>query len=109
MVESRVEVGAAVSCERRYFLASLGGDAERFAQVVRQHWGLENALHWVLDVSVREDDGRIRQGAGAQTLSGLRHIALNLIRRESSHKRGVKARRKRAGWDRRYLLHILTG
>ena len=104
MVESQVEVGAEVSFERRYFLTSLGCDAERFAQAVRQHWGIENSLHWVLDVSFREDDCRIRQDAGAQTMSVLRHMALNLIRRESHHKRGVKARRKRAGWDRHYLL-----
>lgn len=109
MVESQVEVGAAVSVERRYFLTSLGCDVERFAQAVRQHWGIENSLHWVLDVSFREDDCRIRQDAGAQTMSVLRHMALNLIRRESRHKRGVKARRKRAGWDRHYLLQILTG
>ena len=98
-----------VSCERRYFLTSLGCDAARFAQAVRQHWGIENSLHWVLDVSFREDDCRIRQDAGAQTMSVLRHIALNLIRRESSHKRGVKARRKRAVWDHSYLLQVLTG
>ena len=109
MVESQVEVGGAVSVERRYFLTSLECDAERFAQAVRQHWGIENSLHWVLDVSFREDDCRIRQDCGAQTMSVLRHMALNLIRRESHHKRGVKARRKRAGWDRRYLLRILTG
>ena len=109
MVESQVEVGAEVSFERRYFLASLGCDAARFAQAVRQHWSIENSLHWVLDVSFREDDCRIRQESGAQTMSVLRHMALNLIRRESRHKRGVKARRKRAGWDRHYLLQILTG
>ena len=108
-VESQVELDAVVSCERRYFLTSFGCDAARFAQAVRQHWGIENSLHWVLDVSFREDDCRIRQGAGAQTMSVLRHIALNLIRRESSHKRGVKARRKRAGWDHSYLLQVLTG
>ena len=109
MVESQVELGDRISCERRYFLTSLGCDVARFAQAVRQHWGIENSLHWVLDVSFREDDCRIRQAAGAHVMSVLRHIALNLIRRESSHKRGVKARRKRAGWDHSYLLQILTG
>ena len=100
MVESQVEVGDVVSCERRYFLTSLSCDAERFAQAVRQHWGIENSLHWVLDVSFGEDDCRIRQDDGAQNMALLRHIALNLIRRESSHKRGLKARR--------YLLQVLT-
>ena len=109
MVESQVEVGDEVSFERRYFLTSLGCDAERFTQAVRQHWGIENSLHWVLDVSFREDDCRIRQNNGAQNMALLRHVALNLIRQESSHKRGTKARRKRAGRDRHYLLQVLTG
>jgi hypothetical protein len=73
------------------------------------YWGIENGLHWVLDVSFDEDACRIRKDRGAQTFSVLRHIALNLLRRESQHKRGIKARRKRAGWDRDYLLQVLTG
>lgn len=109
LVESQREVGGAVSIEQRYFLTSLPCDAVRFAQAVRQHWGVENALHWVLDVSFREDDCRIRQGHGAQNMAVLRHMALNLLRREAGHKRGIKARRKRAGWDRDYLLQVLTG
>jgi predicted transposase YbfD/YdcC len=109
MVESRREVGDAVSLEQRFFLTSLPCDAACFAKAVREHWGVENALHWVLDVSFREDDCRIRQGDGAQNLAVLRHVALNLLRREMGHKRGIKARRKRAGWDRRYLLQVLMG
>jgi predicted transposase YbfD/YdcC len=109
LVESQREVGGVVSIEQRYFLTSLPCDAVRFAQAVRQHWGVENALHWVLDVSFREDDCRIRQGHGAQNLAVLRQMALNLLRRESGHKRGIKARRKRAGWDRDYLFQVLTG
>ena len=109
LVESHREVGGAVSIEQRYFLTSLPCDAVRFAQAVRQHWGVENALHWVLDVSFREDDCRIRQGHGAQNMAVLRHMALNLLRREAGHKRGIKARRKRAGWDRDYLFQVLTG
>ena len=109
MVESRRELGDKVETETRYFVTSLPSDGVRFAQAVRQHWGIENSLHWVLDVSFDEDACRIRKDKGAQTFSVLRHIALNLLRRESSHKRGIKARRKRAGWDRGYLLQILTG
>jgi predicted transposase YbfD/YdcC len=109
LVESHREVGGAVSSEQRFFLTSLPCDAVRFAQAVRQHWGVENALHWVLDVSFREDDCRIRQGHGAQNMAVLRHMALNLLRREAGHKRGIKARRKRAGWDRDYLFQVLTG
>jgi len=109
MVESCREMGDKVASETRYFLTSVPCDGVRFAQAVRQHWGIENSLHWVLDVSFDEDACRIRKDKGAQTFSVLRHIALNLLRRESSHKRGIKARRKRAGWDRGYLLRVLTG
>jgi predicted transposase YbfD/YdcC len=108
MVESRREVGNEVEIETRYCFTSLPCDGERFAHAVRDHWGVENALHWVLDVSFHEDACRIRKDRGAQTFSVLRHIALNLLRRENSHKRGIKARRKRAGWDRDYLLQVLT-
>jgi predicted transposase YbfD/YdcC len=109
MVESRREIGATVQTDTRYFLTSLPAQGVRFAEAVRQHWGIENALHWVLDVSFDEDACRIRKDKGAQTFAVLRHIAVNLVRREPSHKRGVKARRKRAGWDRDYLVQILTG
>ena len=109
MVESHRDLGDKVETETRYFLTSLPCDGVRFAHAVRQHWGIENSLHWVLDVSFDEDACRIRKDQGAQTFSVLRHIALHLLRRESHHKRGIKARRKRAGWDRSYLLQVLTG
>ena len=109
MVEARREVGNTVQVETRYFLTSLPAQGVRFAQAVRQHWGIENSLHWVLDVSFDEDACRIRKDKGAQTFAVLRHIALNLLRREPHHKRGIKARRKRAGWDRDYLFQVLTG
>jgi predicted transposase YbfD/YdcC len=109
LVESHREVGGEVSIEQRFFLTSLPCNAVQFAQAVREHWGVENALHWVLDVSFREDDCRIRQGHGAQNMAVLRHMALNLLRREPGHKRGIKARRKRAGWERDYLFRVLTG
>jgi predicted transposase YbfD/YdcC len=109
MVEARREIGDTVQIDPRYFLTSLPAQAVRFAQAVRQHWGVENALHWVLDVSFQEDACRIRKEKGAQTFTVLRHIALNLLRREPHHKRGIKARRKRAGWDRDYLVQVLTG
>ena len=109
MVESRREIGESVQIDTRYFLTSLPAQGVRFAQAVRQHWGIENSLHWVLDVSFDEDACRIRKDKGAQTFAVLRHIALNLLRREPHHKRGIKARRKRAGWDRDYLVQVLTG
>lgn len=109
MAESRFEVGDPVSVETRYFLTSLPCEAQGFAQAVRGHWGIENSLHWVLDVSFGEDACRIRKGDGPQNLAVLRHMAMNLMGRETHAKRGIKARRKRAGWDRRYLTQILMG
>src|SRR5215831_11662074 len=108
MVASRRAIGDTVQSDTRYFLTSLPAQGVRFAQAVRQHWGMENSLHGVLDVSCAEDASRIRKDKGAQTFAVLRHIAFNLLRREPHHKRGIKARRKRAGWDRDYLLQVLT-
>ena len=108
LVESRREIGEKVEMERRYYLVSLPADGVHFSDAVRQHWGVENGLHWVLDVSFNEDACRIRKERGAQTFSVLRHIALNLLKQETQHKRGIKAKRKRAGWDRDYLWQVLT-
>jgi predicted transposase YbfD/YdcC len=109
MVEARREIGDTVQIATRYFLTSLPAQAVRFAEAVRQHWGVENSLHGVLDVSFQEDACRIRQEKGAQTVAVLRQIAVNLLRREPHHQRGIKARRKRAGWDRDDLVRVLTG
>src|SRR4029453_10812533 len=92
MGEARREVGEAVQIDTRYFLTSLPAHDPRFGQAVRQHWGIENAVHWVLDVSFQEDACRIRKEKGAQTFAALRHIALNLLRREPHHKRAIKDR-----------------
>ncbi len=109
MVESRREIGATVPIDTRYFLTALPAQGIRFAQAVRQHWGIENALPGVLDVAFNEDACRIRKDQGAQICAVLRHIALNLLRHEPHHKRGITARRKRAGWDRDSLVQVLTG
>lgn len=108
MVEARRESGDTVHIDTRYVLTSLPAQGIRFAEAVRQHWGIENSLPWGLDVVFAEDACRIRKDQGPQTFSVLRHMAVNLVRREPSHKRGIKARRKRAGWDRDDLLQILT-
>jgi len=110
MVESRREVGDKVSIERRYFISSLDGtDAKHFLQATRSHWGVENGLHWTLDVQFREDDSRIRTGNAAENFGLLRRIALNLLKQEKTAKIGVKNKRLKAGWDERYLLRVLTG
>lgn len=106
-IESRRTVGLKTTTERRYFLMSLALSAQEFAEVVRGHWGIENRLHWVLDVAFREDESKVSQGYAAENLAVLRHIALNLISQEKSLKAGTRAKRMRAGWDDQYLFKVL--
>jgi predicted transposase YbfD/YdcC len=101
--------GGASTTERRYYISSLPGtDAKAFAAAVRGHWGVENPLHWSLDVTFAEDDSRVRTGHAAQNLSRLRRIALNQLRRETTLKAGIQIKRQRAGWDHDYLLKVLA-
>ncbi|MBF8251581.1 MAG: ISAs1 family transposase [Deltaproteobacteria bacterium] len=109
MVESEREIGDKVTKETRYYISSLPSNAKLFGDAVRKHWGIENSLHWVLDVVFREDECRIRKGHAAENFAVLRHIALNLIREEKSIKRGAKGKRLKAGWDNDYLSKILCG
>ncbi len=111
MVEAeRREKGGAgkVTRETRYYLTSLT-DAATFGRAVRAHWGIENGLHWVLDIAFREDESRARAGASAANLVVLRHIALNLLKKEQTAKVGIKNKRLKAGWDERYLLKVIAG
>lgn len=108
MIRSERQVGnepAVVT--RRYYISSLTGDARRVLAAVRSHWGIENELHWSLDVTFHEDLSRIRKGAGPQNFAVLRHIALNLLKQEKSAKIGLKGKRLKAGWDEAYLLKVL--
>jgi predicted transposase YbfD/YdcC len=115
MVETRRREGGPgtpESRERRYYISSLPatqrGSAALFARAVRAHWGIENGMHWLLDVVFREDDCRVRKDHAPQNLARLRHLALNLLRQEKSAKVGVKARRLRAAWDLAYLEKVLA-
>lgn len=95
------------ACEHRYYLSSLAADAERALHAVRSHWGIENSLPWVLDVVFHEDLSRARKNNAQANLVTLRHIALTLLKQDRSSKLSIKAKRKRAGWDRSYLLDLL--
>lgn len=109
-VECERTVGDKTSCERRYFISSLDGrDAHVIGDTVRSHWGIENKLHWVLDVAFSEDACRVRKGYGAENFSRLRRIALNLSKQEQTAGLSIKKKRLRAGWDHDYLLKLLTG
>jgi|TARA_B100001971_G_C18177119_1_gene530566 predicted transposase YbfD/YdcC len=107
-VSSQREVGDQVSVETRYYISSLRGSARKLLEATRTHWGIENRLHWVLDVAFDEDRSRVRKDHAPQNLAIIRHIALNLLKQETTSKGGVKARRKRAGWDEDYLITVLS-
>ncbi len=107
-VEAQRIIDDDVTSEIRYYISSLAGDAAQFGRAVRTHWQIENCVHWVLDISFREDDCRIRTGSGPQNMAVLRHIALNLLGQEQSAKCGVKNKRLKAAWDNDYLLKVLS-
>jgi predicted transposase YbfD/YdcC len=109
MVESTRTVGGKVSVERRFYITSLEPDVASFARAVRGHWAIENTLHWSLDVSLNEDQNRVRTGHAAQNLARLRHITLNLLQRETKLNRGIKGKQRNAAWDLSYLLALLNG
>lgn len=109
MVTAERQVGAARTAETRYYLLSRALPAAAFGAAVRLHWGIENQVHWVLDMTFHEDQSRIRDGYAAENVAVLRHLALNLLRqRPSTDRLSLKARRKRAGWDQSYLEQLLT-
>ena len=107
MVESERHNRDGVSIERRYFITSVD-DIELFHQAVRSHWGIENGLHWRLDVTFREDESRIRRGDAAHNLGVIRHVAMNLLKSESS-KISVRKKRIRAGFNDHYRSKVLMG
>ena len=109
-IESERYLKASGKTEReiRYYITSLKPDARRVNQAIRQHWGIENKLHWALDVSFGEDLDRKRQQNSAQNFSLLNRMALNLLRQDKTTKLGIKGKRLKAGWDNDYLLQILA-
>lgn len=107
-VASTRTVGDKTTREWRYYISSLpGDDAEFLGGGIREHWGVENKLHWVLDVAFREDECRVRRHHGTTNLAMIRKFALNLLKKENSKKRSIKTKRHLAGWDESYLLKLL--
>lgn len=105
-VRARTELKDRCRTDTRYYISSATLTAETAAQAVRSHWGIENRLHWVLDVVFGDDQSRLRTGHGAKNMAVVRHFAVNLVRAVND-KNSIKLRRKRAGWEVRYLASIL--
>ena len=109
LIETERTLDGETSIERRYYISSRNNlPASAALQAARSHWGIENELHWVLDVAFREDDCRVRAGYAAQNFSVMRHLALNLLKSVTGTKVGIKNRRLRAGWDHDFLLRVLA-
>ncbi len=100
-------VNGKTTIKTRYFISSLPNNAHLLANSIRQHWGIENSLHWVLDVAFREDDSRIRKDNAPQNFAILRHVANSLLQQNKSVKTGIKNKRLKAGWDNEYLAKVL--
>lgn len=107
MVEATVERNGVASTSRRFFLSSLALDSRFLARAVRAHWGIENRLHWVLDVVFHDDLMRLRTQHGPKNMATIKHMAINLIR-AAPGKDSLKVRRKAAGWNQDYLRALIT-
>ncbi len=107
-IRSQRWVGDEKTCEDRFHIASISG-AKCVLTAVRSHWGIENSLHWTLDMAFDEDHCRVRKGHGPQNFAILRHIALNLLKQEKTSKRSINGKRLLAGWKEDYLLKVLSG
>lgn len=106
-VECVVERGKKTTQERRFYIASRPLSAQSLLLAVRSHWQIENALHWVLDVTFKDDLSRVRKGHGAKNMAVVRHFAINLVR-NAKDKKSLKVRRKLAGWNPDYLASLLV-
>jgi predicted transposase YbfD/YdcC len=109
MVRSERRIGQTLSRETRYFITSLENNPQLALRAVRNRWGIENGLHWILDIAFREDESRVRKDHGPENFAVLRHMAVNLLKHETSATVGIKAKRLKAGWEEAYLLKVLYG
>jgi predicted transposase YbfD/YdcC len=108
MVNSQRQIKGKITIETRYYISSLPNDAKKILHAARSHWGVENSLHWVLDVAMGEDDSRIRKDNAPENMAALRRIALNLLKQEKTLKRGIQGKRLKAALSPDYLFKVLT-
>jgi predicted transposase YbfD/YdcC len=108
MVERQREIKGVTSREVAFYISSLKGDIAIMANAVRGHWGIENSLHWTLDMTFHEDDSRIRKDNAPENMAVIRHMALNLLQKENSKKRSIRKKRLRAALNNEFLLSIIN-
>ena len=110
-VRARRQVNGQCTVEERFYISSIGDAGVRTAaqalEATRSHWGIENRVHWILDMAFREDECRVRKDHGDENLAVLRHIALNILQRDTTTRLGMHGKRLKAAWDTRYLEKLL--
>ena len=107
MMKTQRVIGESQSEETLLYISSLAAQAKMIGEVIRSHWGIENSLHWVLDIAFREDECRKRKDHSAENFAMLRRITLNLLKQEKTCKRSIAGKRLLAGWDEGYLEKVL--
>lgn len=108
-IKSERTINYRTSYQTRYYISSLLPDAKKMLHIIRSHWGIENKLHYALDVSFDEDHSRVRLGHAAENFSSARRLALNLIRQETTLNRSINRKRLMCLWKQDYLLKVLKG
>lgn len=108
MVTRERHINNKISTETSFHISSLNCTALDFGAAVREHWGIENSVHWCLDISFREDESRIRKDHAPENFATFRHVALNLLRNEKTLKGSIKTKRLRSGWDDTYLTKVIN-
>ena len=108
VISTREVMGKNPATELRYYLSSLEADAENIGSAIRAHWGIENKLHWILDVNFHEDYARNRTNHSAENMAILRHMVLNLIKKENASKTSFRGKRLKASWNDNYILQLLS-
>jgi len=108
-LQSKRDLGEKVEQENRYYITSLAPHAEALAKAVRSHWGVENSLHWVLDMTFKEDDSRIRRGVAAENMTVMKHLAINLLKKDQKNKVSLPRKRRKALFYDEYRDKVITG
>ena len=108
-VRSTRSVKDKTSVEMRYYIASGKADAQQYGSEIRLHWGIENKVHWQLDVSYGEDKSKVRKDNGPENLSVLKRCTMNLLKADTETKAGIKNKRAKAGWNKDYMMRLLNG